>query len=219
MSRTYARLALPLVLLMFMAGCIYSSTPEWGTGDGEVHVEIDDEDKTATIKSQLGNGFDKTVTLQCDAKEFTITGMIISSQIYDSHPDIEEGDIDSAMGASVIIHKMSWSQAEGVEEGSAERVKIKEWTSPLDPVEDGGLSKVDENSEDWEVLHVKGVLNVPLVDIVKNPSKIGHDSVLYCGNGHKSMAAVSYLLTKNIITTDITGGLSAMLVDSPDLEI
>jgi len=75
------------------------------------------------------------------------------------------------------------------------------------------------NSEDWEVLHVKGVSNVPLVDIVKNPNKIGHDSVLYCGNGHKSMAAVSYLLTKNIITTDITGGLSAMLVDSPDLEI
>ena len=75
------------------------------------------------------------------------------------------------------------------------------------------------NSEDWEVLHVKGVSNVPLVDIVKNPSKISADSVLYCGNGHKSMAAVSYLLTKNIITTDITGGLSAMLVDSPDLEI
>lgn len=75
------------------------------------------------------------------------------------------------------------------------------------------------NSEDWEVLHVKGVSNVPLVDIVKNPSNIGTGSVLYCGNGHKSMAAVSYLLTKNIITTDITGGLSAMLVDSPDLEI
>ena len=75
------------------------------------------------------------------------------------------------------------------------------------------------NSEDWDVLHVKGVSNVPLVDIVENPSKIRQDSVLYCGNGHKSMAAVSYLLTKNIITTDITGGLSAMLVDSPDLEI
>ena len=29
----------------------------------------------------------------------------------------------------------------------------------------------------------------------------------------------SILLTKSIITTDITGGLSAMLVDSPDLEI
>ena len=75
------------------------------------------------------------------------------------------------------------------------------------------------NSEDWEVLHVKGVSNVPLVELIKSPNLISADSVLYCGNGHKSMAAVSFLLTKNIITTDITGGLSAMLVDSPDLEI
>ena len=75
------------------------------------------------------------------------------------------------------------------------------------------------NSEDWEVLHVKGVSNVPLVELIKSPNLIPADSVLYCGNGHKSMTAVSFLLTKNIITTDITGGLSAMLVDSPDLEI
>ena len=75
------------------------------------------------------------------------------------------------------------------------------------------------NSEDWEVLHVKGVSNVPLVELVKSPNLVSADSVLYCGNGHKSMAAVSFLLTKNIITTDITGGLSAMLVDSQDLEI
>ena len=75
------------------------------------------------------------------------------------------------------------------------------------------------NFEDWEVLHVKGVSNIPLIEIVKSPGKIISDSVLYCGNGHKSMAAASFLLTKNIITSDITGGLSAMLVDSPDLEI
>ena len=75
------------------------------------------------------------------------------------------------------------------------------------------------NSEDWEVLHVKGVSNVPLAELIKSPNIIPADSVLYCGNGHKSMAAVSFLLTKNIITTDIMGGLSAMLVDSPDLEI
>ena len=75
------------------------------------------------------------------------------------------------------------------------------------------------NFEDWEVLHVKGVSNIPLIEIVKSPGKVISDSVLYCGNGHKSMAAVSFLLTKNIITSDITGGLSAMLVDSPDLEI
>ena len=75
------------------------------------------------------------------------------------------------------------------------------------------------NSEDWEVLHVKGVSNIPLIDLVKSPDKIDAGSVLYCGNGHKSMAAASFLLTKNIITSDITGGLSAMLIDSPDLEI
>ena len=75
------------------------------------------------------------------------------------------------------------------------------------------------NSEDWEVLHVKGISNIPLIDLVKYPEKIGEGSVLYCGNGHKSMAAASFLLTKNIITSDITGGLSAMLIDSPDLEI
>ena len=75
------------------------------------------------------------------------------------------------------------------------------------------------NSEDWEVLHVKGISNVPLIELVNFPEKIIAGSVLYCGNGHKSMAAASFLLTKNIITSDITGGLSAMLVDSPDLEI
>ena len=75
------------------------------------------------------------------------------------------------------------------------------------------------NSEDWDVLHVKGVSNVPLIDLVKFPEKIVTGSVLYCGNGHKSMAAASFLLTKNIITSDIIGGLSAMLIDSPDLEI
>ena len=75
------------------------------------------------------------------------------------------------------------------------------------------------NSEDWDVLHVKGVPNVPLVKLIESPEHVESGSVLYCGNGHKSMAAASFLLSKNIITTDITGGLSAMLVDSPDLEI
>ncbi|SVE28362.1 uncharacterized protein METZ01_LOCUS481216, partial [marine metagenome] len=63
------------------------------------------------------------------------------------------------------------------------------------------------NSEDWDVLHVKGVPNVPLVKLIELPEEIESGSVLYCGNGHKSMAAASFLLSKNIITTDITGGL------------
>ena len=113
----------------------------------------------------------------------------------------------------VVYFDMSlWFEA-GLDSSLVSRVSASSASKYLEKIVDVS------NSEDWEVLHVKGVSNVPLVDIVKNPSKIRQDSVLYCGNGHKSMAAVSYLLTKNIITTDITGGLSAMLVDSPDLEI
>ncbi len=75
------------------------------------------------------------------------------------------------------------------------------------------------NSEDWEVLHVKDVDNVPLIDLVKKPSSILDEDVLYCGNGHKSMAAASFMAIRGINVTDIMGGLSAMLVDAPDLEI
>ena len=75
------------------------------------------------------------------------------------------------------------------------------------------------NSEDWEVLHVKDVDNMPLIDLVKDPSSILDGDVLYCGNGHKSMAAASFMAIRGINVTDIIGGLSAMLVDAPDLEI
>jgi len=75
------------------------------------------------------------------------------------------------------------------------------------------------NSEDWEVLHVKGVKSVPLIDLIDDFSSISNGDVLYCGNGHKSMAAASFLRTRGIKVKDIIGGLSAMLVDAPELEI
>ena len=75
------------------------------------------------------------------------------------------------------------------------------------------------NSEDWEVLHVKGVKSFPLVGIITDYTSINENDVLYCGNGHKSMAAASFMAIRGINVTDIMGGLSAMLVDAPDLEI
>ena len=75
------------------------------------------------------------------------------------------------------------------------------------------------NSEDWEVLHVKNVRNVPLADLVNQPSKIKEGDVLYCGNGHKSMAAASFMAIRGVNVSDIVGGLSAILVDAPELEI
>tara|TARA_B100001094_G_scaffold68354_1_gene64632 strand:+ start:145 stop:1512 length:1368 start_codon:yes stop_codon:yes gene_type:complete len=154
MARPHVRLAMLLVLSMLMVGCTSSATPEWGNGDGEFNVDIDEDDKIATIESQLGNGYDGEVELACEAKEVTITGMLISSQIYDSHPDLAEGDVNSAMGAAVIIDIMKWSEAESVEEGSAERVSIKDWTSPTNPEEGGGSKKIKENEEEWAVIGI-----------------------------------------------------------------
>ena len=75
------------------------------------------------------------------------------------------------------------------------------------------------NAEDWEVLHVEGVSSAPLLDIVTDPDIISEGDVLYCAYGHKSMAAASFMATKGVNVSDIMGGLSAMLVDAPDLKI
>ena len=79
MARPHMRLGMLLVLLMFMAGCIYSSTPEWGTGDGQVHVDINGD--SADIKSKMGGGFDETISIVgCGESQMKVTGMLISSE-------------------------------------------------------------------------------------------------------------------------------------------
>ena len=108
-----------------------------------------------------------------------------------------------------IFHYEQWNR----ETLSLERIKAKNAKSYL------RIMKDVSNVEDWELLHVKGVKSFPLKEIVKTNKLVLDGDILYCGNGHKSMAAVSYLRSKNIATTDIIGGLSAMLVESPDLEI
>jgi hypothetical protein len=138
-----------LVLSMLMAGCVYSSTPEWGSGDGQLNVDI--EENSAIIQSQLGDGFDSSVAFGCNGTKTKVTGMLISSAIYDSHPDID--GIESAMGAAVIIHTMKWSEAEAIEEGSAGRVNLKDWSSPVNPTEAVG-SKLSENEDDREVIGI-----------------------------------------------------------------
>ena len=150
MARPKVRLAMLLVLVMFMSGCIYSTTPEWGTGDGQLKVEI--SDGKADIKSQLGEGYDESVDLiKCDDQLIKVTGLLISAMVYDAHPD--DNSIESAMGAAVIIHTMTWSQAEAVETGTAGKVALKDWTSPINPAESGG-SEITNNEDDWEVIGI-----------------------------------------------------------------
>ena len=150
MARPKVRLAMLLVLVMFMSGCIYSATPEWGTGDGQLKVEIDGD--KADIKSQLGEGYEESVDLiKCDNKSIKVTGLLISAMVYEAHPD--DNSIESATGAAVIIHTMTWSQAEAVETGTAGKVALKDWTSPINPAESGG-SEITNNENDWEVIGI-----------------------------------------------------------------
>ena len=151
MARPQMRLAMLLVLLVFMTGCIFSNTPEWGTGDGQLKVDV--EDGKAKIQSKLGEGYDGEVGLiECKNSTFKITGMLISSVVYEEHPDA--GGIDSAMGAAVIIDTMTWSTAESVKEGTAGRVPIKEWSSPINPTPEGGSNEIDTNADNWEVIGI-----------------------------------------------------------------
>ena len=96
---------------------------------------------------------------------------------------------------------------------SIERVEATEAHNFVD------IMKDVSNAEDWKVLHVKGAKSFPLVDIITDYTSMNEHDVLYCGNGHKSMAAASFLKIKGINVKDIIGGLSAMLVDAPELEI
>ena len=151
MARTQLRLGMLLVLLMFMAGCIYSDTPQWGEGDGQIHAEIKG-DESVVIKSKLGDDYEETIALTgCGDSKMEISGMLISSQLYSEHPELS--DVRSAMGAAVIIHEMSWNSAKAVEEGKAGRISIKDWSDPFNPSEAVG-SKLSDNEEDWEIIGI-----------------------------------------------------------------
>ena len=151
MAHRQTRLVMLLVLSMLMAGCIYNDTPEWGTGDGQVYVEIDGD--SAEIESKMGKGYEETLPLVgCGEGKLKISGMLISSQLYSEHPNYD--NVKSAMGAAVIINAdLTWSEAESVEEGKAGRVSIKDWTDPLQPSEAVG-SKLTDNEEEWEVIGI-----------------------------------------------------------------
>ena len=152
MARQQMRLGMVLVLLILLAGCIYSSTPEWGTEDGQLYVEIDGD--SVEIESKLGKGYEETLPLVgCGEGKLKVSGMLISSQLYSEHPDYD--NVKSAMGAAVIINaSMTWSEAESVEEGKAGRVSIKDWTDPLAPSEKVGDKIYGDNPDDWEVIGI-----------------------------------------------------------------
>ena len=153
MAGRKVQVALLTSLLLLLAGCIYADTPEWGTGAGQMKVTIDADANTASIQSEMGDGYnnDNVPLIECENSTIKVTGLIISSTVYSEHP-MEDG-INSAMGAGIIIHKMSYSEAENVEEGTAGRVSLKDWSNPVMPTEAVG-SKLSENADDWAIIGI-----------------------------------------------------------------
>ena len=151
MARSQTRLALLLILVMFIAGCVSEPTPDWGTDDGEMKVTL--SDGKAKIVSKLGTkDYDKEhVLLGCDNSPITITGLLLTSTIYSEHTNAE--GLAQAVGAAVIIHQMSWSDAANVEDGTAGRIGLKDWTEPLYPTEKVG-NKLGDNEGVWIIIGI-----------------------------------------------------------------
>jgi hypothetical protein len=160
MAGTRVRLALLLGAMFILAGCLSAPTPDWGKGTGEIHVEFVGKD--AKIHSGIGTvAYDETINLIdysvdsesiCDRNKISVTGQLLTSIIYESHTD-DAVDHEQAIGASVIIHKMSFNEAKNVEEGKGGRVDLKPWISPLTPQEKVG-NKISEFEADWAVIGI-----------------------------------------------------------------
>ncbi len=148
MARDPRPMVLFVSVLFLLTGCIASSTPEWGT-DG---VEVTLNDDTADVKSELGTeSYSETLALgKCGDGKFTITGWLISSVVYETHTD-DVQNYENAMGAAVIIDKMTWREAVQVEMGP--RVDLKHWITPLYPEEAVG-SKLSEHESEWAVIGI-----------------------------------------------------------------
>jgi hypothetical protein len=148
MARDPRPMVLIVSVLFLLTGCIASATPEWGA-DG---VEVTLNDDSADVKSELGpNSYSESLTLgKCGDGEFTITGWLISSVVYESHTD-DVQSYEKAMAAAVIIDKMTWREAVQVEMGP--RVDLKHWITPLYPEEAVG-SKLSEHESEWAVIGI-----------------------------------------------------------------
>ena len=160
-----------------------------------------------SISASINGSYEHMATCLFDKKK----SLIIIAESGRESEAILRLDIDAFTNLSFFDFE-KWKASDN-RTSSIVRYSAKDATVHLEKMKDVS------SAEDWEVLHVKGVSSEPLLDLVANPDIISEGDVLYCANGHKSMAAASFMATKGVNVSDIMGGLSAMLVDAPDLEI
>ncbi len=158
--------ALYLLSLMLLAGCLSPTTAGWGQGDGEVKVDFSTESASAT--SSLGDekeSFDELLPVGCNetraldngGSPVKFTGYMAASHFYETHNQLNGAkELDLAVTVSVAIKSMSMNEAVSVDGEQIPRVQVKNWNLPLYPETGAGNIDLDEvdmdSSSKWFVL-------------------------------------------------------------------
>ena len=158
--------ALYLLSLMLLAGCLSPTTAGWGQGDGEVKVDFSTESASAT--SSLGDekeSFDELLPVGCNetraldngGSPVKFTGYMAASHFYETHDQLNGAkELDLAVTVSVAIKSMSMNEAVSVDGEQIPRVQVKNWNLPLYPETGAGNIDLDEvdmdSSSKWFVL-------------------------------------------------------------------
>jgi len=158
--------ALYLLSLMLLAGCLSPTTAGWGQDDGEVKVDFSTESASAT--SSLGDekesfdgllpiGCNETRTLDNGGSPVKFTGYMAASHFYETHDQLNGAkDLDLVVTVSVAIKSMSMNEAISVDGEQIPRIQVKNWNLPLYPETGAGNIDLDEvdmdSSSKWFVL-------------------------------------------------------------------
>ena len=197
-------LALCLIAIMVMAGCLGPSTSDWGTGNNAVEVDFSKTDTSvrstlsgsATVMEGLqavGCPPDATDPVVADGAPFLFTGYLATSHFYDSHnPAMGAKGLDYGVTTAVGIQKMTFAEAAAVVDGDGARIDVKEWNVPMMPSTGAGsinLEKVDADSDtDWFVLGL-----IPTTEHIQS----GFTAL---GEWHQPITIEGYM-----VSSDVTG--------------
>jgi len=192
-----AVLAVYLLALMTLAGCLGPQTASWGS-DG---VEVDFSQGGTSISSDLGSSsidYEDISPVGCEvgstnylttnsSSSVSFTGFLAASNFYESHDPINGAkDLELAVTTSVAIQSMSFSEASKIVEGDGARVDLEDWFRPLDPQTRAGtidLDEIDGDSEDyWYVLGL-----IPTTENI-------HDGMRSLDEWHQPVTIEGYLV-------------------------
>ncbi|MDA1130091.1 MAG: hypothetical protein O3B00_01145 [archaeon] len=157
--------ALYLLSLMLLAGCLSPTTAGWGQGDGEVKVDFSAE--SASVTSSLGGGkgtVDELSPVGCNdtrvldngGNPIKFTGYMAASHLYTSNESVDAENRGLAVTTSIAIKSMTMKEAATVDGEQIPRVQVDNWNSPLYPETGAGNIDLDEIDSDsnskWFVL-------------------------------------------------------------------